>query len=56
MLLTVRSEWATDADGSEAEDLLSDMDTLSAAVDDQDAKSEKRDEVLAVSQISPYPA
>ena len=49
----MRRKWATEDNGSEAEDSLTDMDTLSGAQDDQDADNINRDEVLAVGQFLP---
>ena len=51
----MRREWATEDNGSEAEDSLTDMDTLAAAQDDQDADNITRDEVLAVGQLFQFP-
>lgn len=49
----MRRNWATEDNGSEAEVSLTDMDTLAAAQDDQDADNINRDEVLAVGQFLP---
>ena len=49
----MRRQWATEDNGSEAEDSLTDMDTLSAAQDGQDAENINMDEVLAVGQLLP---